>query len=189
MHFIGDHGNQNFLVFATMLSSLILDSNKKVTKWILTGISSHKITSFGTNLEPTMSNFANGRVILKFNTYILVQKSSSLYDIPKNCLFVTFKLVRTAIKSQFTCKGPGKAFDGEDLWSFDNDFARNVIFCGVGNSSSSHTVNWKNNFLVSSEGPTFGISDSTDAAEKIFSTNFSKANTKCFLKFTLQWWW
>ena len=32
-----------------------------------------------------------------------------------------------------------KAFDGEGLWSFDNDFARNVKFFGVGNSSSSHT--------------------------------------------------
>ena len=29
--FIGDHGYQNFLVFSSVLSSLILDSNKKVT--------------------------------------------------------------------------------------------------------------------------------------------------------------
>ena len=60
---------------------------------------------------------------------------------PINCLFGTFKLVRKAIKSQFTYNGQGKAFDGEGLWSFDNDFARKVIFFGVGNSSSSHTGN------------------------------------------------
>ena len=36
MYFTGDDGYQNFLVFAPMLSSLILDSNKKVTKWTST---------------------------------------------------------------------------------------------------------------------------------------------------------
>ena len=48
-----------------MLSSIILESNKKVTNWILSGISSEKIEPFDTNLEPTMSNLANGRVNLK----------------------------------------------------------------------------------------------------------------------------
>ena len=38
MYFTGDDGYQNFLVFAPMLSLLILDSNKKVTNWISTGI-------------------------------------------------------------------------------------------------------------------------------------------------------
>ena len=35
----------------------------------------------------------------------------------------------------------------------------------VDSTSSSHTDNWKNNFLVSSKGPTDGINDSTGAAE------------------------
>ena len=56
---------QNFLNFAPVLSSIILESNKKVTNWILSGISSEKIEPFDTNLEPTMSNLANGRVNLK----------------------------------------------------------------------------------------------------------------------------
>ena len=56
---------QNFLNFAPVLSSIILESNKKVTNWILSGISSEKIEPFDTNLEPTMSNLANGRVSLK----------------------------------------------------------------------------------------------------------------------------
>ena len=74
MYFTGNDGYQNFLVFAPMLSSLVLDSNKKVPNWILTGISSEKIKPFDTNLEPTMSNLANGRVNLKFNNFVLVQK-------------------------------------------------------------------------------------------------------------------
>ena len=65
-----------------MLTSLILSSNEKVTHWILTGISSKNIKPFSTNLEPTMFNLANGRVILKLNNYVLVQKRSSLYSIP-----------------------------------------------------------------------------------------------------------
>ena len=56
MYFTGNDGYQNFLVFAQMSTSLILDSNKKVTNWILTGISSGKIEPFDTNHELTISN-------------------------------------------------------------------------------------------------------------------------------------
>ena len=57
-----------------MLSSLILDNNKKVITWILTRISPEKIKPFDTNLKPVMSNLSNGRVILKFNNSVLMQK-------------------------------------------------------------------------------------------------------------------
>ena len=62
MYFTGNDDYQNFLVFAPTLSSLVLNSNKKVTNWISTGISfkkKKKIKPFDTNLEPTMSNLAN----------------------------------------------------------------------------------------------------------------------------------
>ena len=39
MSFTGNDGYQNFLVFAPILSSLISESKKKVTNWILTRIS------------------------------------------------------------------------------------------------------------------------------------------------------
>ena len=65
MYFTGDDDYQNILVFGQMFSSLILDSNKKVTNWISTEISSKKIKPFNTGLELTMSNLANGRVNLK----------------------------------------------------------------------------------------------------------------------------
>ena len=57
-----------------MLSSLTAD-NKKVSNWISTRVSPEKINPFDTSLEPTMSNLANGRVILKFNNSTLVQKN------------------------------------------------------------------------------------------------------------------
>ena len=76
MYFTGGNGYQNFLVFVSMLSSLILDNNKTVTIWISTGISSEKIKPFETNLCLTMSNLANDTVNLKFNNS--VQNNSSL---------------------------------------------------------------------------------------------------------------
>ena len=44
------------------------------------------------------------------------------------------------------------AFDGEDEWSFGNDYATSVIIFCVDNSSSSHTDNLQNNFLILGEG-------------------------------------
>ena len=81
MYFAGNDGYQNFLVFAPMLSSLILRCNKKVTNRISSGISSEKNIPFDTNLEPIMFNLANGKVILKLNNSVLVQKRlSSMYS-------------------------------------------------------------------------------------------------------------
>ena len=57
-------------------------------------------------------------------------------------------------------------FDGEGSWVFCNDFARNVVTFGVGNSSLSHTDKWKHNFLVLGEGSTDDINGSTGAAER-----------------------
>ena len=79
MYFTGDDGYQNFLVFAPLLSSLILDSNKNVTDWISTGIWSEKIKPIDIELELTMSNLANGRVYLKFKNPVFVQKNFSSF--------------------------------------------------------------------------------------------------------------
>ena len=66
----------------------------------------------------------------------------------------------------FTYNGRGIAYDGEGSWTFGNGFARNVVIFGVDNSSSYHTDNGKNNFLVFGEGPTQSINTSTGEAEK-----------------------
>ena len=51
MYFTANDSYQKFLVFAPMINSLILDSNKKVINWTLTRISSEKIKPFDKNLE------------------------------------------------------------------------------------------------------------------------------------------
>ena len=93
MYFTGNDGYQSFLFFAPMLSSIILDGKKEVTNWISTGITSDKIKPFDTNFEPTMSYLANGRVNLKFNSSVLVQKIfSSLYNNFIINLYTVYKL-------------------------------------------------------------------------------------------------
>ena len=76
--------------------------------------------------------------------------------------------------------GYGIVFDRKGEWNFGNVCARNIINFGIDNSSSSHTDNRKNNFLVLGEGDTFSIKGNFGAPEKKFSINLSKAKTKCY---------
>ena len=92
-------------------------------------------------------------------------------------------MVKTSDKEKYVYSGYAIAFDGKGEQSFHNDTARNVVIFAVDNSSSSHADNVKNNFLVLCEGNTFGINGSFDTAEKKFSINFTKENTKYCLSF------
>ena len=142
-----------------------------------------------------MSNLAIGRVILKFNYSVLVQKSFSLLNSnfilnlhivykfdnwPRNptsnfplkkYLLGTVKLIRNVIKSKFIYFGQGIAFYREGSWSFDNKFARSVVIRGVDNSSSSHlfSINVQDQLLVLIVAM---------LQQKKNRFNFSKANTK-----------
>ena len=180
MCFTSDDDYQNILVFVPMLNSLTWDNSKKVTSWISTGVLPKNIKPFDANLGPTMTNLANGKVILKFNNSLLVQKNSSLYSnfifnfyivyelnnwfrnlsnnfVLKSCLLGTVKLTRNSDESKFIYNSWGIAFDGVDSWSFGNNFARNFVTFGVDNTSSSHANSQTNNFLVLDEGPTYEI--------------------------------
>ena len=78
-----------------------------------TGASPGKIEPFDTSLDPIMSNLANGRVILKFNSFVLVQENSSLSSYSnfilnlyiagdlRNSLFSPVKLVEMHSKVNF----------------------------------------------------------------------------------------
>ena len=100
----------------------------------------------------------------------------------KNCLFAANKMVKNSNKSKYVYSGYGIAFDGAGLWSFGDDFARNVVIVGVDKfwcwNSSSHTDNCENNILVLGEGPTDDINGSVAAVKQKFSINFSKAKAK-----------
>ena len=90
----------------------------------------------------------------------------------KNPLF-TEKLLG-AVKEKYVYRGYGITFDSAGSWSFYNDLDRNVIRFDVDNSSSSHSENRKNNFLVLGDGPTYGINGSFGSSEKCLKLIFLK---------------
>ena len=89
----------------------------------------------------------------------------------KNCLFGATNIVKNSDKEKYVYCGYRITFDSAGSWSFDNDFARNVIIFGVDNSSSSHSENRTNNFLILGEGPTYGVNGSFGSPEKKFNIN------------------
>ena len=93
-------------------------------------------------------------------------------------MFGAISIVKDTDKEKYVYSGYGIAFDEKGGWSFDNSTARNNIILGVDSSSSSHSDNRKNNFLILGEARTFGINGSFGSAEKKFSINFAKLNTK-----------
>ena len=67
-------------------------------------------------------------------------------------LFSVTNIVKNSDKEKYMYSGYGISFDGTGEGNFGNEFARNVVIFGVDNSSSSHTDNFKNDFLVFGEG-------------------------------------
>ena len=84
----------------------------------------------------------------------------------KNCLFGASDIVKNSDNEKYVHSGYGITNHSAGSWSFGNDFARNVIFFGIGNSSSSHSDNRKNNFLILGKGVTYGINGSFGSPEK-----------------------
>ena len=83
-----------------------------------------------------------------------------------NSLFEVTNIVKRSDEEKYVYSGYEIAFDGKGSWSFNDDFARNVIIFGVDSSLSSHTDNLKDDFLVLVEGDTFSSDGSFDAVEK-----------------------
>ena len=73
--------------------------------------------------------------------------------------------------------GYGIGFDIKISYSIGNDIGRNVIIFGVDMSSSPHIENKKKDILILSKNPTQGLEHRL-TAEKLYSINFTKQNTK-----------
>ena len=56
----------------------------------------------------------------------------------KNCLFGATNVVKNDHKEKYVYSGYRIVFDGKYLWSFKDNFARDVKIFGVDNSSLSH---------------------------------------------------
>ena len=84
----------------------------------------------------------------------------------KNFLFRPTNIVKNSDKENYVYSEYGMTLDNAGSQSFDNNFAKNIILLGVHKSSSSHSENWKNNFLVLGEVPTYGIDGSFESPGK-----------------------
>ena len=73
--------------------------------------------------------------------------------------------------------GYGSGFDRKGFFSVGDKVGRNVIIFGVDISSSPHIDNKKKDILILGKGPTRGL-EHTLTAEKLYSINFTKENTK-----------
>ena len=92
----------------------------------------------------------------------------------KNYLFGAKNIVKNSDKEEWMYSGCEITFDSTGSWNFANEFAWTFILLGVNNNSLFHVDNGKNDFLVLSEGLTYGIKESFGSALKKFSNNFSK---------------
>ena len=73
--------------------------------------------------------------------------------------------------------GYGIGFDRKRFYSIGDEVGRYVIVFGVDMSSSPQTDNKKKDILILGKGPTQVLED-TLTAEKLYSINFTKENTK-----------
>ena len=84
----------------------------------------------------------------------------------KNGFFGAFNTGKRNDNEKHLYSGYKIAFDWKGSWSFNDEFARNVIVFGVDNSSSSQTDNLKHDFVTSGEGDNFKTNGSLGEPEK-----------------------
>ena len=96
----------------------------------------------------------------------------------KNCQFGVTNKVKNSNKVKQVESGFGIAFNGASSWSFDNEFARNVVVFALDYSLSSHTSNSKKYVLVLYRETTYDINGIFGFSKQYFTTSFSKQHTK-----------
>ena len=126
----------------------------------------------------TEIQFLNDSLVVENNNYL--NKIVNIYivhdlDYWPRSPFSTFTLKKCLLSATNVVKNTDKskcvqrlqiAFDGPGLWNFGNELAGNVIIFDFDNSSSPHTDNRKNNFLLLGEGPTDDVNGSIDTENK-----------------------
>ena len=92
-------------------------------------------------------------------------------------MFGAVKLTKHVDVDLYKYSGYGIGFDRKGSYSIGDEVGRNVIIFGVDMSSSPHIDNNKKDILILGKGPTQGLQH-TLTAEKLYSVNFTKENTK-----------
>ena len=132
----------------------------------------------GSCLKEDKISFNHGKVV---NIYIVyeINKNFNISSYPtlENCLFGAVKLTKHPDIDQYKYSGSGIRFDRKGFFLLGNEIGKNVIIFGVDMSSSTKIDNRKKDILILGKGPTQGL-EHTLTAEKLYSINFTKENTK-----------
>ena len=205
IYFTSNGGSQNIFVYQPTLDTLELKKDKGtdyVLSWKSKGVFNAKLkqlyTAFLHSIKLSEYNigiiFDKDPLAVEQNNYlgkivnVYIAYNLDAWPINpinnfkfKNLSFGATNIVKNSDKEKHIYSGYGITFDSAGSWSFDNDFAGNVIIFGIANSSSSHSDNRKNNFLILGGAPTYGINGSFGSPEKKFNINFTKVITNFYL--------
>ena len=94
-------------------------------------------------------------------------------------MFGAVKLTKNADIDKYKYFRYGIEFDAHGSFSHPSGGnGKNVIIFGVNTSSSTKIDNKKKDILILGKGPTQGLGEHSLSAEKMYSINFTKVNTK-----------
>ena len=93
-------------------------------------------------------------------------------------MFGFVKLTKNPDIDRYKFSGYGIGFDRKGEFSFGNGFGQNVVIFGADMSNSIHSINKTKNILVLGNDSVPGLDNTTIYAEKLYSINLTKTNTK-----------
>ena len=130
-------------------------------------------------LKTRKITFSRGKIV---NIYIIyeIEKSVNISSYPtlENCLFGAVKLTKHIDVDLYKYSGYGIGCDRKGFFSYPSGgTGKNVIIFGVDMSSTTKIYNRKKDILILGKGPTQWL-EHTLSAEKMYSINFTKENTK-----------
>ena len=118
-------------------------------------------------------------IVYIYIVYEITKKNdTSDYPTLENCLFGFVKLTKNPDIDKYKYSGYGIGFDRKGEFSFGNGFGQNVIIFGADMRSSINSTNKAKNILVLSKDFVQGLDNTAIYAEKLYSINFTKTDTK-----------
>ena len=96
----------------------------------------------------------------------------------KNGLFGAVRLTKNVNINKYKYSGYGIGFDRKGSYWIGNKIGRNVIIFGIDMSSSAHIDDKEKDISILGKRPTQGLGEHSLTAERLYSINFTKENTK-----------
>ena len=137
----------------------------------------------GSVLQQKTITYNHKKVVNLYVVYKITNfHGTNNYPTLTNALFGAVKLTKNADIDKYIYSEYGTGFDGHGFYSHPSKgTGRNVIIFGVDMSSSTKIDNKGKDILILGKDPTQGLGEHLLSAEKMYSINFTKVNTKLCL--------